>query len=100
MMGLAPSELYSLELVEFNAAYEGWLRLRRETMRDNWERTRWSTVRLAALQMTSTANIMELFPLPWDDECRATASAEEEMTIEERRRRVEEIMRMKQRANE
>ena len=91
MMGLSPRDLYDLELVEFNAAYAGWLRMREQTMRNDWERTRWSTARLAACWLDKQADIMKLFPLPWDKPS-AGEVEEKEITPEERRRRVEEIL--------
>jgi len=91
MMGLAPHDIYDLELVEFNAAYAGWLRAREQSIRNDWERTRWSTARLAACWITDkNTNIMELFPLPWD---KPAMGEVEVITAEERQRRVAEIVK-------
>lgn len=99
MMGLSPRDIYDLELVEFNAAYAGWLRMREQTIRNDWERTRWSTARLAACWLDKQANIMELFPLPWDKPS-GSEVADEEITLEDRRRRVAEILSRRKKHDE
>lgn len=90
MIGLSPRDIYDLELVEFNAVYAGWLRAREQSIRNDWERTRWSTARLAACWITDKeTNIMELFSLPWD---KPAMGEVEVLTSEERQRRVTEMM--------
>jgi hypothetical protein len=92
MVGLSPQELYSLELAEFGAIYEGWLRLYRQRSRENWERTRWSTARIASLWLDKRANVQELFALPWDPKPPEAAPSVDPEDIEARKARALELL--------
>ena len=88
-MGLSPSELYAMELGEFSAAYEGWSHLRQMTMREDMERSRWEAAVIISPHITARKPLTELLPLPWDKTTATTHN--EDIDIEERRRRVAEM---------
>lgn len=66
MMGMAPSELYALELCEFLAIYEGWRRLREQSSRELWEVARWQSAIAISPHVQQQKPLTELLPLPWD----------------------------------
>ena len=92
MVGLSPNDLYALELSEFSAIYEGWMRLQQQTTRDAWERTRWSTVRLITPHLKPGADVMALCALAWDGNSYTETSGIDPEDIEARRARAEEIL--------
>lgn len=87
MLGIAPSELMRLELREFYAAYEGWSHLREQAMREGMEQARWHAAVTISPHIKDTGKSMiEMLPLPWD------SKVEPEVSIDDRRKRVEELM--------
>lgn len=67
-MGMQPSELYALELREFYAAYQGWLKLQEQRLRTSWEQARWVVGVTISPHLSSPQPITQLLPLPWDAE--------------------------------
>ena len=90
-MGLSPSELYAMELGEFSSAYEGWAHLRQMTMREDMERSRWEAAVIISPHLTARKPLTELLPLPWDKNSITTSG--EDIDIEERRRRAEQMLK-------
>jgi hypothetical protein len=90
MMHMSPSELFSLTLAEFSAAYQGWQRQREADERSMMDRTRWLAAAIIGPWMKSYKSVTELFPMPWDKTILPEKS--EELDIEARRARVAEIL--------
>lgn len=65
-MGLQSSELYALELREFFAAYQGWLKYEELKQRASWEIARWVAGVAILPHVTSSMPLTQMLPLPWD----------------------------------
>lgn len=76
-MRLPLTELYAMDLSEFFAAYDGWVRLEQMHERANLERTRW----LAAVSLTPYSDRAltphDLMPLPGDNATDDTITEED-----------------------
>lgn len=81
MFGMAPTELYALELREFYAIYEGWERRQEQLSRERWEIARWQSGVSIMPHITAQKPLAELLPLPWDKEVKDFSEA----SVEERR---------------
>lgn len=92
MMGMRPCDVYDLELAEFSAAHEGWLRAREMAAKEGWEQHRWSASRIASMWLPKTADAREYFSFPWDNDAALEVATKPEISIEERRERVREIL--------
>lgn len=89
-MRLSPSELFAMTFAEFSAAYQGWQRQREVDERNAMDRTRWLAAAIIGPWMKHNKPLEELFPMPWDD-CHELVS-EGDLSIEERKARVAEIL--------
>lgn len=94
MMGMAPSEVYALELCEFSAIYEGWQRLRQQQSRERWEQHRWMAAAIIGPWLKGGKSMTELLPLPWDETPPQEELDYDPEDMEERRKRVEQLMQM------
>ena len=76
---------------EFYYAWVGWSSRQVELQQQAWERTRWEAWVLTSIQLDKKDRkpMLEMYPLPWDNPI-ATPS---ELSIDERRERVNELMR-------
>lgn len=92
MLGLPPSELHSLTVAEFLAAYQGWLHAREQQMRSDLERSRWAAFGLARCWLSESMPLSRFLPLPWDGDYPSADEDGEEMSMEARRARVAEIL--------
>lgn len=95
-MGLRPCDFEMMTPVEFYYAFVGFAARERMRMQEAWERTRWETWVLTSIQLEKKDRrpIMEMFPLPWDNDKESLPAApQREMTIEERQQRVQQIMK-------
>lgn len=75
-MAMQPSELYALELCEFNSIYQGWLRLRSENIKQSWEVARYQAAAIIMPWLKGNKSMTEVLPLPWDEK---TTENEEEL---------------------
>ena len=89
-MGLAPATLYDMELGEFNAAYEGWVRIEEHRTRQLWELARWQSAVTISPHVKNSGNIMQMLPLPWDP---PGVQSSEDIDIEERKKRAAEMLK-------
>ena len=91
-MGLRPADFEQMTVAEFYYAWVGWSRREVEREQQAWERERWSVWVLTSVQLDRKDRkpMQEMFPLPWDKE---ELPAPRELTIDERRERVNEIMK-------
>lgn len=79
-MAMSPADIYAMELGEFFAAYQGWLRKRELDSRERWEIARWSTGIGISPHIQASKPLTELLPLPWDNK----HANNEELTMEQR----------------
>lgn len=91
MMGIAPSELYALELCEFLAIYEGWRRLREQSSRELWEVARWQSAIAISPHVQQQKPLTELLPLPWD---RKSVNNVEDVDIEVRKEQALKMLKI------
>ena len=94
MMGMAPSEVYALELREFYAIYEGWQRQRQQRSREAWEQHRWMACAIIGPWLKGGKSMQDILPLPWDGPQQNVELDYDPEDLEERRRRVERLMRI------
>lgn len=92
MMGMAPSEVYDLELREFYAIYDGWRRLRQQESRERWEQHRWMACAIIGPWLKGGKTMTELLPLPWDEKPKEEALEYDPEDMEARRRWVEKLI--------
>lgn len=88
-MRLSPADIYELELREFFAAYEGWVRLWEAGTHERWEIARWSTAIGISPHIQSNKPLTELLPLPWDKR----QSGDDTLTMEQRCARAAELLK-------
>lgn len=90
-MGMRPADFEQMTAAEFYYAWVGWSRREVEREQQAWERTRWEVWVLTSIQLDRKDRkpIQEMFPLPWDK----AVPTPRELSIEERRERVNKIMK-------
>lgn len=90
-MGMRPADFEQMTAAEFYYAWVGWSRREVEREQQAWERTRWEVWVLTSIQLDRKDRkpIQEMFPLPWDK----AVPMPRELSIEERRERVNKIMK-------
>ena len=66
-MAMQPSELYALELREFSAIYQGWLKLRSDNIKQRWEVARYQAAAIIMPWLKDSRSMAEVLPLPWDE---------------------------------
>lgn len=91
-MALSPSELWSLELAEFFAIYEGWRQRQEYSDRMAWERTRWQACAIISPWLKGNRSMTELLPLPWDVKEKEDLDYDPE-DMDARRERVEQLIK-------
>lgn len=93
-MGLRPDDFNALTPAEFIYAWIGWSELEQNRTKQAWERERWSVWVATCIQLDKKDRqpMTQMFPLPW--ECQA-AHAIQELTMEERKVRINEILNRK-----
>lgn len=89
-MHLRPADFEQMSVAEFVYAWWGWAKRQNDLQRQAWERTRWQSWILTSIQLDRKDRrpMQQMFPLPWDSE----SKEQEEMTMEQRRERVKEIL--------
>lgn len=92
-MGIAPSELYAMELGEFLTAYSGYAHAERMRQRFELERTRLGSATIVMPWLEKRPTLQELMPFPWDAEARAEAEEITAEDIEQRRVRALEMLK-------
>lgn len=95
-MGLSPEAFNNLTPAEFIYAWAGWSKREQDRIRHSWELTRWQTWVLTSIQLDKKDRkaLDEMFPLPWDRKAqRSPEGKEPTLTIEERLKRVNEILK-------
>lgn len=90
-MGLRPDDFDALTPAEFIYAWIGWSELEQSHTRQSWERERWAVWVSTCLQLEKKDRLpmTQMFPLPWEE----VALIPQELTMEERRKRVNDIIR-------
>lgn len=90
-MGMRPADFEQMTAAEFYYAWLGWSSREVEREQQAWERTRWEVWVLTSIQLDRKDRkpIQEMFPLPWDK----ADTTPRELSIEERRERVNKIMK-------
>ena len=90
-MGMRPADFEAMTAAEFYYAWVGWSRREVEREQQAWERTRWEAWVLTSIQLDKKDRkpMLEMYPLPWDKPIATTS----ELSIDERRERVNELMR-------
>lgn len=78
MMRLPLTELYAMDLSEFFAAYDGWVRLEQMHERANLERTRWLGAVMLTPYSERVISPQELMPLPSDTKSVSDALTEDD----------------------
>ncbi|MFR9495576.1 MAG: hypothetical protein SNG81_04290 [Rikenellaceae bacterium] len=93
-MGISAEEFNALTPAEFIYAWMGWNAHQTSLSKQSWERERWAVWVATCIQLDKKdrADMTEMFPLPW--ECQA-AHAINELTMTERRERVNKILNQK-----
>lgn len=89
MMGMSPADIYTLELREFFAIYQGWMRKRELDSRELWEIARWSTGIGISPHIQVSKPLTELLPLPWDGK----SESDKELTMDERWAQASELLK-------
>jgi hypothetical protein len=93
-MGMRPDDFDDMTPARFIYAWLGWMECEESRMRQAWERERWAVWILTSIQMERKDRqpMTQMFPLPW--ECQP-AHGNDELTMEERRERVNRILNQK-----
>lgn len=93
-MGLSLSEFEALTPAQFIYAWSGWAALQRDHSRHQWEIARWQTWTLTCIQIDRKDRrpITQMFPFPWDEPLKEE-SQEPPLTLEQRRQRVNDILK-------
>lgn len=87
---MATTELYTLELREFYAIYEGWMKRQEQLSRERWEIARWQSGVSIMPHITTQKPLFELLPLPWD---KAEVEDSSAIGVEERRAQALEMLK-------
>ena len=92
-MGMCPEDFKSLTPAEFVYAWYGWSGLQQDQLKQSWERERWSVWITTCIQLDKKdrLSMTDMFPLPWD--CVAAGANNKELTMEERKERINEILK-------
>lgn len=93
-MGMRPDDFYDLTPSEFFYAWAGWAKANRDAQKQEWERLRWQTWVLTCIQMEKKdrKEMVEMFPLPWENPPAPKIIPSAELSDEERQKRVNEMM--------
>lgn len=89
-MGFPPDDFNALTPAEFIYAWIGWSELEQNRTKQAWERERWSVWVATCIQLDKKDRqpMTQMFPLPWEE----VASIPQELTMEERKKRVNDIL--------
>lgn len=89
-MGLRPDDFNELTPAEFIYAWIGWSELEQNRTKQAWERERWSVWVATCIQLDKKDRqpMTQMFPLPWEE----VVSIQQELTMEERKKRVNDIL--------
>ncbi len=89
-MGLRPDDFNALTPAEFIYAWIGWSELEQNRTKQAWERERWSVWVATCIQLDKKDRqpMTQMFPLPWEE----VVSIQQELTMEERKKRVNDIL--------
>ena len=92
-MGMRPDDFNDLTPAEFFYAWLGWAKAERDRQKQAWEQIRWQTWVLTCIQLDKKdrKEMVEMFPLPWEKAPAVKPSGE--LTPEERKKRVDELMK-------
>lgn len=73
-------------------AMHGWSKREQDIQKREWERTRWLGWVLTSIQLERKDRLpmTQMYPLPWDES--TPSPHNRELTIEERQKRVKEIL--------
>ena len=90
-MGMSPLDFEILTPAEFIYAWAGWMKLEKDRIIHSWETTRWQTWVLTSIQLDRKDRklLEDMFPMPWDNK---SPSPTRDLSIEERKERVNKIM--------
>lgn len=92
-MGLRPDDFNVLTPAEFIYAWIAWSELEQNRTKQAWERERWAVWVATCIQLDKKDRqpMTQMFPFPWEE----VAPPPQELTMEERKERINEILNRK-----